>query len=250
MMACSADTQSQIQTAWSPRQALERFATDYESDPSARTPLSFGIEVGEEQYSVHVSEGDDGLAAEVSIGFRGDPTFFFKTDHATLAQIDIGALNGLTAMAQTRASDPAPMTLEFMDGFQPQDQATFQSKFLSVAFHFWTRDLPETISLKESASRVVHGANAAAVFYDSDLHSAWYHVKKGQHVNADSKDQINDHPSLFIFTNGTGQARIGGVEKAVSASEAIHVPSGVAHEFWNPHDTPLEFIIVMWGFDN
>ena len=250
LVVLSANAQSPAEEAWSPREALERFAADYESDPSAKAPLSFGVEVGEDQYSVQVSEGDDGLAAEVTVGFQGDPTFFFKTDHVTLTQIDTGALHGLTAMAQTRADDPAPMTLEFMDGFQPQDQATFQSEFLSVAFHFWTRELPETISLTESATRIVHGANAVAVFYDPELHSAWYHVKKGQHVNAEPKDQINDHPSLFIFTNGRGQARIGGVEQEVTASEALHVPRGVAHEFWNPHDTPLEFIIVMWDFNN
>ena len=242
--------QSSTEISWSPRQALERFATDYENDPSAIAPLSFGVAVGDENYSVYITPDDDGLAAEVTEGFVGDPTFFFKTDYETLAQIDTGALHGLTAMAQTRANDPAPMTLEFMDGFKPQDQTAFQSRFLSVAFHFWTRELPERIRLEESASRVVHGANAVAVFYDPELHSAWYHVKKGQHVNADPKDQTNDHPSLFIFTNGHGQARIDGVEQTVRANEVLHVPRGVAHEFWNPHDTPLEFIILMWGFGN
>lgn len=247
MSAC-AHSQSPIEKAWTPKQALERFAEDYEKDPSALAPLSFGVEIGNAKYSVHVTESDDGLVAKVTDGFDSDPTFYFKTDQQTLAKIDAGALHGLTAMAQTRAGDPAPMTLEVMEGFAPQDQAVFQSTFLSVAFHFWTRETPERIRLTESASRVVHGANAVAIFYDPQLHSAWYHVKKGQHVNADPADQLNDHPSLFIFTGGAGYARIDGVEKTINAGEAIYVPTGIAHEFWNPHETPLEFIILMWGF--
>ena len=152
-------------------------------------------------------------------------------------------------MAQTRAGDPAPMSLEFMEGFDPSDQSAFQAIFLSVAFHFWTREKPEIVKLNETASRLVHGANAVAIYYDTDLHSAWYHVKTGQHVNADSKDQINDHASMFIFTKGSGAARIDGRERSVEANEAIHVPAGMAHEFWNSNSEPLEFIILMWGFD-
>lgn len=237
-------------TFWTTEQALRRFADDYEKDASAIAPLTFGIEVDGERFLVRAISVDGSTAVHLSEGFGNEPTFFFKTDRETLAKIDAGALHGLTAMAQTRAGDPAPMTLEFMEAFAPDNQAAFQSTFLSVAFHFWTRAMPESVMLDQSASRVVHGAHAVAIFYDPDLHSAWYHVKQGQHVNADPRDQINDHPSLFIFTGGTGRARIGGIERTVAASEAVHVPKGIPHEFWNPNQAPLEFIILMWGFDN
>ena len=249
-MIFSASALTPDDNVWIPVHALERFATDYENDPSAIAPISFGVEVDGESFLIDVTKINGDLVANVLEGFHGEPTFLFKTDKETLAKIDMGAIHGLTAMAQTRANDPAPMMLEFMDGFAPQDQAAFQTRFLSVAFHFWTRETPERIKLEESASRVVHGANAVAIYYDPELHSAWYHVKTGQHVNADPKDQINDHPSLFIFTNGTGLARIGGVEQKVTANDALHIPRGVPHEFWNPHEAPLEFIILMWGFEN
>ncbi|MEM8771087.1 MAG: cupin domain-containing protein [Pseudomonadota bacterium] len=246
----SAYGQPASEQAWTANEALLRFAGDYENDPSAISPISFGIEVDTERYLVRTIEVDGVLEAHVSEGFGTEPTFFFSTDRQTLAKIDAGALHGLTAMAQTRADDPAPMTLEFMEGFVPANQSSFQSTFLSIAFHFWTRETPEVVKLDESASRIVHGANAIAIFYDPELHSAWYHVKRGQHVNAEPKDQTNAHPSLFVFTKGIGNSRIDGTEHIVSAGDAIHVPAGTPHEFWNSNDLPLEFIILMWGFDN
>ena len=249
LVTCSAYSQIPPSPHWTSLDALERFAASYEKDISAIEPLSFGVEVNGDRYLVNIRDSNGALAVDVSEGFGSEQTFFFKTDAETLAKIDMGVLHGLTAMAQTRANDPAPMTLEFMEGFTPTNPSVFQSTFLSVAFHFWTRETPETVKLDETMSRVVHGANAVGIFYDPDLHSAWYHVKQGQHVNADPKDQTNDHPSMFIFTNGIGHARIDGVERQVAADEAILVPEGVAHEFWNSHEEALEFIIVMWGFE-
>lgn len=250
LIACAAHEPIPTDQHWTSIDALERFAADYEKDISAIAPLSFGVEVSGGEYLINITDSSGAVAVDVSQGFGDQPTFFFKTEAETLAKIDMGVLHGLTAMAQTRANDPAPMTLEFMDGFSPDNQSVFQSMFLSVAFHFWTREAPERVKLDETMSRVVHGANAIAIFYDPDLHSAWYHVKKGQHVNSDPKDQTNDHPSLFIFTKGAGYARIDGVESQVTANEAMLIPKGVTHEFWNSNEDALEFIILMWGFEN
>lgn len=228
--------------------ALARFAQDYRTDPEALVPVSFAVSVGEETFAIATRRSGASVEVTIERGAPETPTFGFRTDPATLMKIDAGELNGLTALAQTRAGDPAPMTLDLTPGFEPDDPASFRAVFLSVAFHFWTRGKPETVALDYEASRIAHGANAVAIYYDNDVHTAWYTVRKGQHVNKDPKDQTNDHPSLFIVTGGRGMARIDGVEREIAANEAIRIPAGAPHEFWNPNEEPLEFVLLMWGF--
>ncbi len=247
-LAPSGHTQTPVPDGWTAQAALARFAADYEKDPAALAPLAFGIEVDGTFWTVKTAHINERMKATLSRAPLGTPGFYFKTDRETLARMDTGTLHGLTALGQTRATDPAPMTLEFTDGFSPEDPAAFQRTFLSVAFHFWTREQPETVRLDPAAARVLHGAKSVAIYYDPALHTAWYHVEPGRHVNADPRDQRNDHPSLFVVTKGEGKARLGGKERVIKAGEALYVAAGVPHEFWNPGDAPFEFVLMMWGF--
>jgi mannose-6-phosphate isomerase-like protein (cupin superfamily) len=43
------------------------------------------------------------------------------------------------------------------------------------------------------------------------------------------------------------ESRIGGKDISLKGKQTILVPAGVTHEFWNPNETPAEFIIVMFG---
>ena len=60
----------------------------------------------------------------------------------------------------------------------------------------------EIIPFGAETTRVVHGAGMGVLYYQRGLRSAFFHIKPGQHINADPKDQTNPFPSLFIVTGG------------------------------------------------
>jgi len=226
---------------------LQRYADDYALDPSLAVEHRFGVRVGERWWSVTALPSRDGTPAAVRVtpGQPAEPTYFFTTDEATLARVDRGELNALTAMGKARESDAAPMDIDVMPGFQPGPD--FVGDLLGVAFHFWTRGLPERIPYSGDMSRTVHGAQAVVFYYQPGFRSAWFQIRPGQHANADPKDQSNPFPTLFIATRGRAKGKIGGVEVELDHPQAIFVPPGTPHEFWNPYDEPAEGILIMFG---
>jgi len=152
----------------------------------------------------------------------------------------------MTAMGRAKMTDPAPMDFGFANDFQltPEAMATL----LPFTFHFWTKGQPEIVSFGElEQARVVHGAYATLFYYQSGLRSGYYRIEKGQHINADESDQTSPFPSLFILIDGAMDCRIGGRAMSLEGKQTVLVPAGVTHEFWNPHDTPAEFILNMFG---
>jgi mannose-6-phosphate isomerase-like protein (cupin superfamily) len=230
---------------------LASFVEDFRNDPAAATPRVFGISVPgakEPDWRIVVGGRKD-ASGKFEVGLEnGRPSgeaVIFVTDAETLGKIDRGEMNALTAMGKARSSDPAPMDITLTPGFQPGED--FIADLLPFAFHFWTRGFPETVRFGTDAGREVHGATMVVLYYQKGLRSAWGQVRKGQRVNADPKDQVNPFPTLFIGLRGKALMRVGGVEKAVSAGQAVFVPPGTAHEAWNPFDEPAEFIILMFG---
>ena len=119
---------------------------------------------------------------------------------------------------------------------------------LPFTFHFWTKGQPEVVPFGElDQARVIHGAYATLFYYQTGLRSGYYRLEKGQHINADESDQVNPFPSLFIFIGGALECRIGGESISIDGKQTMLVPAGVSHEFWNPNDSPAEFIIIMFG---
>jgi mannose-6-phosphate isomerase-like protein (cupin superfamily) len=167
------------------------------------------------------------------------------TDRAMLEKIGRGDMNALTAMGRARSTDPAPMDISFMPGFQPTEDIV--AALLPFSFHFWTRGFPETVSFGPAAGREVHGATMVVLYYQKGLRSGWGQVRKGQRVNADPRDQVNPFPTMFIGLRGRAMVKVGGVEKIVGQGQMVFVPPGTAHEAWNPFDEPAEFIILMFG---
>lgn len=230
---------------------LRAHVEDFRSDPAAAEPITFGIRIsGEGGGEWHVLVGgkkDVNGAYQVDLG-RGlppNPSAFYTLDLAALRKIDAGEINALTAMGRARASDPAPMDIDFMEGFQPD--ARFLARFLPLSFHFWTRGFPESVSFGKSHSRQVHGANMVVFYYQEGLRTAWAQVEKGQHVNQDPDDRTNPFPAMLIGLRGRAAAKIGGRELDLKAGEMIFIPAGVSHEAWNPYDEPAEVILIMFG---
>lgn len=230
---------------------LQSYVEDFRHDPSAMEPVTFAVRIrgeGGAEWHVIVEGKKAGVKeAEVSLrkGLPSKPTFLYTTDLPTLQKLDRGELNALTVMGRARDSDPVPMDIEFMPGFQPGP--SFFAQAIPLTFHFWTRGFPEVIPFGRKYSRVVHGGNITVLFYQKGLRSAWLQLEKGQHVNQDPKDQVNEFPSLLIGIRGRAIAKIGGQETKMETGAAIFIPAGVTHELWNPGDEPAEAILIMFG---
>jgi uncharacterized RmlC-like cupin family protein len=230
---------------------LRSYIEDFRSDPAATEPITFGLRISGEgggDWRVIVGGKKDGAGSyqvELGDGLPSHPSVLYTLDITTLRKIDRGEINALTAMGRARASDPAPMDIEFMDGFQPG--AEFFARFIPFTFHFWTRGFPETVNFGRRYSREVHGANMVVFYYQKGLRSAWAQIEKSQHVNADPKDQTNPFPTMIIGIRGRAVAKIGGREVIMEEGQMAFIPAGVSHEAWNPYDEPAEIILLMFG---
>lgn len=229
------------------RALLERFVTDYRGDRMA-VPGVFGVRVDDDWWHVVIT-GEPGVPESVELrdGQPGEPTFYYVTDAATLARLDEGTLNPGTAMVKAFSTDFAPLDVEVMEGFQPDE--TFLPHLLKVTFHFWNRGFPEIVRFGDDYTRHTHGSDAVIFYYQPGLRSGWFSIKKGQHVNADPRSQTNPFPSLFIVTSGHGIARIDGEELELEAGQSLFVPPGVRHEFWTHDEEPMQGVLIMFGED-
>jgi mannose-6-phosphate isomerase-like protein (cupin superfamily) len=231
-----------------PDEELRRLAEDYARDPSLTQPITFGMRIDDADWIIAATPKADGKAANVTVspGVPAVATFVYVTDAATFARIAAGEVHALTTMAQARASDPTPMQLDTVNGFE-MDEAG-RAAFLSASFHFFTTGIPEVVPLDPSRALPAHGGEALPIYYGEHLRTSWYGIAPGQHINAEARDQVNDFPSLFIILDaGTARARIGGREMTLDDDRAIFVPQGMSHEFWNPGDERATLILIMFG---
>jgi len=233
------------------RSMLQSYVDDYRHDPTVRNPVTFGIRIsGDGGGDWHVVVGTrkkEDTVTEVSLeeGFPKEPTFFYATDVDTLRKIDSGALNALTAMAAAFSTDKTPLDIDTMPGFQPNED--FVSMVIPLTFHFWTRGFPERVPFGTGLTRQTHGANAAILYYQPGLRSAWVQIAPGQHANADPRSQSNPFPSMLIGLNGTCKAKVDGKISDFGENEMMFIPPDVTHEFWNPNDVPFEAVLLMFG---
>ncbi|MDZ7860913.1 MAG: cupin domain-containing protein [Candidatus Krumholzibacteriota bacterium] len=228
-----------------PDDILNRYVKDFRRDVASEgLELSFGVKIkGLGIWTVQL--GGEGEAF-LKKGEPPEPSFLYLTDMETLRKMDREELGVITAMGRASASDPAPMDFEMMPGYSPPGD--FMDFFTPFTFHFWTRGFPEMIKFGDKKNtRVVHGANVTAFYYQKGFRSAWYQIEKGQHINQRPEDQTNPFPTLLVFTSGEAEARIGDRYMKIKEGTSVMIPAGVAHEFWNNRDEDAEFIILMFG---
>jgi mannose-6-phosphate isomerase-like protein (cupin superfamily) len=223
---------------------IARFAADYASDSYNNRAGAFGVELdGSQWWTVTLVPGGP---AKVDAGKPTTPAFYFTVDSATLARIDAGSMNPLTAMAKAKESDAAPMDIGTMEGFEPPGE-DFGDWIVPFVFHFWTRGLPEIIPFTGDVTRVTHGANVGIFYYQPGFRSGFFRVDPGQHVNADPSERTNPFPSLIIVQRGRLNAHIGGRDFVLKAGESVLVPPDVEHHFTNEFDEPGEGFLFMFG---
>ena len=225
------------------RDRLQDFVADYAQDPYVTGPQSFGIRIDDRWFTVIATPGQ----AALRDGAPATPTFYFHGDAAAVEAVHNGRWSGLTAMVKEFSTDPAPLDMDVMEGFQPTE--TFLNDLLGTAFHFWNRGQPEIIPFGRDHTRLTHGANAGVIYYQPGFRSGFFNIRPGQHVNENPASQTNPFPSLFIVTEGWAHARINGRDLIIEEGNAYFVPTGQDHQFWLPDDAAHEVngFLVMFG---
>ena len=227
-----------------PGRLLQDFVDDYREDPGATTlPFAFDVTVsGEGTWTVASEGGGDVILRS---GAANQDGLHIIVAPATLEAIHAGRIGVLAAAGKARASDYAPFDFEL--GPDPALPDALLSDLVPFMTHFWTRGYPEITPFGPTASRLVHGAQAAALYYARGVRTGWYGIVGDQHVNAASEDQVNPFDTLVFVINGTVQSRLDGEHIVLEKGRSVHIPAGMRHEFWNDDKEIAEFIIVMFG---
>ncbi len=227
---------------------LQSFADDYALDPSLKRPVTFAVALDHDVWWHVVAQPADSLeAARVNLvrGRPPEPSLLFSLHYPALVRIHRGEISAATAMGRGLASDPALMSFGAMHGYSMTPE--FRATLFSLAFHFWTRGLPEIIAFDSTRTRHLHGTDAVLLYYEPGFRSGWFSLKPGQHANADPRLQVNPFSTMLVITKGRGAGRVGGREMELGEGHAVFIPAGVSHEFWNPFDETAERLLLMFG---
>ena len=227
---------------------LREFTTDYAEDVTFKNAATFGIRIADDFYTVKAIPGSDRSAAVVSVkpGEPMEPTFYYTLeDSAHLRKLASGEFNALTLMAKAFSSDITPMDIEMQDGFQPPEG--FMDTLLPLTFHFWTKGQPAIIPFGPDNTRKTHGTNAGIFYYQPGFRSGWFNIEPGDHVNEDKNSRSNPFPSMFILISGEVTARIDGTDSRFTKGNAMLIPAGVTHEFFNQGAEPAFGFLFMFG---
>ena len=223
---------------------LQDFVDDYRNDPHATTqPFAFDVTVPGEGTWTIASEGGGNVV--LTNGATERDGLHIVVEPGIVEAIHAGRMGVLAAAGKAWASDSAPF--DFRMGPDPALPDELLADLLPFITRFWTRGYPEITPFGPDASRVVHGAQAAALYYTKGLRTAWYGIVGDQHVNAEPEDQVNPFDTLIFVIGGTVQSRLDGEHKALERGRSVHIPAGMRHEFWNDDQEIAEFIIVMFG---
>lgn len=238
-VSLSAQTDEQVMSL------LQKFASDYEADPSF-SEQTFGVEIDKNMWHIMTSRiSDSKKKVTVRKGAPDEATFYYVTNFETLKLIDEGKMNAMTAGVKAFSTDYAPLDIEVMEGFQPGED--FVGDVLGFTFHFWTRGIPEMIPFGPHYTRSTHGAQAAIFYYDSGLRTGYGYIHPGQHANEHPKSKTNPFSSMMIVISGKIVAKLDGVDYTIEKGNAFFIPAEMSHEVLNPFDEGAEIILLMFG---
>lgn len=227
---------------------IKSYVEDYKSDQYAADPMLFGIEVPEQgRWTVRITGKQIEEQWEVLLteGFPTEQTFIYKIEYATLQAIYQGNLNALTAQGKAFSGDYTPMSISYMEGYEPT--AEEYDKINPFSFHFWTKGFPEFIPFGEGLTRRAHGSNFVVFYYEKGLRTAWYRVLPEEKVRHDPREQAMPFPIMVVAIKGTTEGEVDGKRVSLPAGNTIFIPPNVQHKWWNETDEPTEAILIMFG---
>lgn len=231
----------------SPGSILASYVEDFRADGAAATARTFCVRVdgqGGGTWTVEVAgvrSEEEGWAVDLREGASSAASFVYTVDAATLEAIDAGRLNALTAQGKAFPGDASPMAIEWTPGVEPFDVNAF-------SFHFWTRGFPEKVAFAQDATRVVHGVDVVALYYQPGLRTIWSSIGAGQRANNGPGEPIVvPFPAMIIAISGCAKGLVAGEPVEARAGEVVFIPPMTPYEWWNEGDEPAEAILLFFG---
>ena len=223
-------------------QMLEVMAESFKDKISHDFSLVAQLDIRDRNESWHVIV-EKGQKVTVARGVHKQALCFFYTTADTLRLIYEGKMTAATAASKAKGSDQPPLDLKLAEGLEFTPEV--RTQLYTFLYHFFNPSFPERILLGEEHSRLVHGGNVIALYYNPGFRSAWYLLKKGEKLN--EPGDTNPFPQAFIFIDGEGFAKIGDKTIKVRKGESYYIPPDSDHVVWTESDRPLILIWLAWG---
>jgi mannose-6-phosphate isomerase-like protein (cupin superfamily) len=240
---------------------LERFASDYRTDPMAISG-TFGIRLGDDWWTVSIARAEEAYTPEESPrltfhrfgphdvtlarGAPRDPTWYFEISGIdVLRMIASGDINAGTAAMQSFGSDQVGVETRAMDGFTMNSGA--EGELYLALSHFFTTGVPEVTRFGREESLPTHGIGAVALHMMKGFRVLHFNIAPEEVANDDPRLEFGQMPNLFIVTRGRGQALLGDQEIELEEGMSVFVAPYVRHVIRNPYDEPMEGIVVLYG---
>jgi len=161
----------------------------------------------------------------------------------TLDKINQGIWTATTALAQSKASDPTPINIQFASGL---NFAKLEQEFFYFMDHFFNWRKPETFELGLEHTRPAHGGHVIPLHYGRGFRSGWCIINKGEKINAEKEK--NPFPQLIIMLKGTGYGEIDGEVHQFQPGQCLYVPPNSTHIFWTDGEESAEAIFMAWEY--
>lgn len=235
-------------TSTEAQQIIQAFVEDYQNDRFAKEIRTVGIEVPHQGKWTIESTGkqvDQTWEVLMKEGLPETPTYIYTIELATLRAIYEGAINALTAQGKAFAGDYTPMSVREQAGFDPSGEE--DGKLNAFSFHFWTRGFPEIIPFNPETTRRAHGSNFTIFYYQKGLRTAWYRVLPNEKVRHDPREQAMPFPMLIVAMKGVTKGEVDGQPVSLAEGNAIFIPPGAKHKWWNETTEATEAILIMFG---
>lgn len=227
---------------------LTSYVEDYRNDQFAKNPMLFGVEVKDHgSWTIHITgkQVKDGWEVILKEGMPQSPTFLYVVEYATLVGVYEEKLNAITAQVKAFSSDYAPMDTKFMEGYEPSQEEV--DKINPFSFHFWTKGFPEKVPFGSGLTREAHGADAVLFYYQKGFRGGWLRIQPKAKVRHDPREQAMPFPMLVIALKGVTEGEMNGERVSLSEGNALFIPAGTVHKWWNETEEASESILIMFG---
>jgi mannose-6-phosphate isomerase-like protein (cupin superfamily) len=174
------------------------------------------------------------------------PCWYFQfANRETLDNINNKIWTASTASARSFGTDVVALDILDMEGYNSgiKDAAICYE----VMEHFWKKDLVEITRFSRDGSLPTHGVDHVGLYTMKDKRIGWFSIGPEQAANAERGLDKGQVPNLFIITKGRGKADFGDGEVEIEAGMSIFIGPYVKHVIYNPYDTPMEGIVVLFG---
>lgn len=245
----------------SSKDILQSFVESYRTDHMAHT-ITFGVLVGDDWWHVKSERKQSDYPVgkkkqytfhnfsphEVTLhqGKPNSPTWYFHfANKEVLDNIDQKKWTASTASAKSFGSDIVGLNIRDLEGFKSgiKDDAIAYE----VMEHFWKKGQAEITYFKRDSSLPTHGADHVGLYTMKDKRIGWFSIGPEQAANTERGLDKGQVPNLFIVTKGKGIAELGDETIELEPGMSVFVPPYVKHVIYNPHNEPLEGIVVLFG---